>query len=653
MAVTLQDILEIDGGEAYIKSLVPDAEESFRDKRRKFKLRDENTASASIFRHQKEGFWMVKDFGSNDRAMHAVSLKMFLSNVDFSEALRDAAAFYGLEGAGKTLEIRPDYNARPAKPEEQPGHYDWELKELELHEVRTIFADGAWHALGRNDEECLPAAIKICQYYHLKAVKWYSHVDKEGKTVHIFSSNERFPIFLFDEGQFQKLYKPKDEKAYRFITIGNKPEHFIHGLSQHQKKLAEINDVHLKAHNDKLERNEKSTLIEEKLPELILCSGGSDALNVAALGFPVVWLNSETADLRWYDYLALDNLCEALYNLPDIDTTGVEQAKALATKYLEIRTIWLPTELRKRTDWRGNPCKDVRDYLRYYRKKDFKGLVEVAFPYRFWDEEYMVDKDGNRKKKFGRWQMNYQFNNVYGYNFLSQMGFGRFISEKEKDGYFFVKIEKNVVKRVEANDIKNYLHSFLENYTRPNGSRILEDLRNVLYRSPQLSESSMSNLRSVEPNFRYYGTDFQYFFFNDQTWKISPGKVEKAKTPDVQVWEQKVLKIETKDRFGEVKLHKANVEPPMFVIEKKEGQWDIEIKNTGCDALNFLIQTSKIHWRIELEERLDFWKLDKKAQAEYIEKHDLSIEEQKKLLSYQHIERQQAYREQTKFRLDG
>lgn len=662
MSVSLQDILAIDGGEAYIINLIPESADSFKNHTKKFRLREEKTPSANVFKHSKHGYWMVKDHGSSDPAMHAVGLRMYLEGEDFVQALREVARFYKLED-GPSVSISADYNARAATPDEQPNQYKWELKEFDLFELKTIFADGAWYALGKDDETRKKEAIQLCGYYHLKAVKWFSKVDSDGSKVHIFGSNERFPIFLFDEGEFQKLYKPKDEKQYRFVYTGKKAERYIHGFEQHRKKyqaaLAEAEKEYSKA----IESGEKNVKLEDpKLSEIILCTGGSDALNVAALGFNVIWLNSETAEFDYEDYKAVTRIAETLYNLPDIDGTGILEARKLATTFLEIRTIWLPEALRQKTDWRGFACKDVRDYLRYWRKKDFKGLMEVAYPFRFWDEELAYDKEGVPKRKFGRLQMSYQFNNVYGYNFLAHAGFGRLLSEKEKEGYFFVKVEGGRVKKVESNEIKNHIHDFLETYTFPDGKRILEDLRNVLYRSPQLSDSSLSNLRTVTPDFRYYGPDFQYVFFSYEkngkqesiTWKVTANKIEEVKTPDVCVWDTKVIRIETENKKGETVTTKPKLLPNYFDIKAlPSGELDIEIKDYECDFLKFLIQTSKVHWKAELEERLEFWQLDAKAQADYMEKYNLTDTEKKKLLYYQDVERAEAYREKSRFRLDG
>ena len=659
---TLQEVLAVDGGEAYIIHLIPDAADSFRTPNRKFKLRQEKTPSTTVYRHKEHKHWMVKDHGSSEPGMNAINLKMYLDGVDFGTAMREASQFYRLENAGHSTEIQADYSNRPATADEQPGQYTWELKEFDLFELKTLFAEGAWLAMGESEAARQKRAVELCSYYRFKAVKSYTQVGKDGKTVHIFGSNERFPIFLIDEGGFQKLYKPKDKKEYRFLWFGDKPEKYIHGLEQHVRKFEDRVAAEEKRTKEAKDKGEENARPEEcRLPEIIICTGGSDALNVAACGFLVVWLNSESAQLPWRDYKSLTRICEKLYNLPDIDTTGVTEARALAIQYIELRTIWLPEALRMKTDWRGNPCKDVRDYLRHWRRRDLRGLVETAYPFRFWDEEYTYTKDGELQYKFGRPKITYQFNNVYGYNFLYQMGFGRLESEKEKEGYFFVRNEGGRVKRlITSTEIKSYLHTFLENYVFPDGKRINEDLRNVLFRSPQLSDTSLSNLRVVEPDFRYFGRDFQYVYFSHDTnkgeetlaWKVTAGKVEEVKTPEVCVWDSKVLRIETINERGQRKGHKPKVLPPFFEAKKVNGEWTIELKET-CDILKFLIQTSKIHWKAETEERLNFWELDTKAQKDYLVRNAHSDREGKLFLSYQNAEKASAYKEATRFRIDG
>ncbi|RAJ94229.1 hypothetical protein LX87_04114 [Larkinella arboricola] len=631
--IDMKELLAIDGGISYIIHRYPDARESESSTKRKFKVRPEKTASAALKRTE-EGIWIVTDFGGDQKARNAVQIVQFEDNVDFVTALKTVAAFYNFAGAQRP-ETKPDYNSWTATPDEAEGSMNFDFREFEIHDLRHIFSPNAWNALGRDDEARTKAAIQLCSHYRLKCLNWYTYTAK-GVT-HQYTSNERFPIFLWDEGDWKKLYKPRAEKQFRFQSYGIKPEHFIHGLAQAQKKYAELQAEKDKDY-DPEDSNAEEKRKEKKLPEIILVSGGSDALNVAALGYRVVWMNSETAQLRPMDFKALTAIAEVIYNLPDIDGTGVRAAHQLAMEYLAIRTIWLPCELKKHLDARGNPCKDVRDFLRYYRKFDFDELRKIAVPYQFWDEQVDRDKNGDVKFMFGKPVVKYVFNNVHAYNFLNRNGYARFRSQKEKDGFKYVRVENNVVSTIETAAVKDFIHGFLEQRRMP------IDLRNTIYKTPQLGDSSLANIPVFDGDFKTYGPDFQYLFFKKSAWKVTGSGImeEKSGTLDKYIWESKVIQ------------HDAKVLPEMFRITRnEEGAWDINIKDNSCMFFKFLIQTCRIHWRKELEERLNLCELPEKALSEYAEKYGFNETEINQMLAYDTAEKQEAYKQEFRFSIDG
>ncbi|MGA0558312.1 hypothetical protein ACO2Q8_16755 [Larkinella sp. VNQ87] len=638
--IEINDLLAIDGGLSYIVHRLPDAAESVNHRNRKFKLRpEEKTASASLKQDPNTGTYIVKDFGSSEKAMNAVAVAQFLDGTDFVTALKAVAVFYKYEGAD-VPEAKPGYKSWPAKPDEGEGQMNFEFKEFEIHDLKALFSTNAWNALGHNDETRLLTGTRICTYYHYKCLKSYTQT-KEGKT-HQYSSNELFPMFLIDEGEWKKLYKPKAEKKFRFQSTGNKPIDFIHGLAQAQKKVAELVATNPEPGEEDLDDGDKPAKKKkkgpEKLEELILCTGGSDALNVAALGYAVIWQNSETAVLSPSDYKTLGRLAERIYNLPDIDVTGRREAHKLAMTYLEIRTIWLPDELRKRLDANGNPCKDVRDYLKYHRKNEFLELVKVALPYQFWDQDVALDRDGTPKMKFGKLLMEYKFNNVHAYNFLRANGFARYRSPKEKDGFCFVREQNNIVSKIEPSSVKDFIHNFLEE------RRYAVDLRNAMYKTPYLGDTSISNLGFFEGDFQTYGPDYQYLFFQKATWKITAEAIQEEKSANLEkhIWEHKVIQRPVK------------ILPDMLTITKDaEGQYDLEIGPEPALFLKFLIQTSRSHWRKELEERLDLGLMDRPAQVEYCNDNNLSNDDLKAMLYWSTPERQIEYKKKYQFAIDG
>ncbi|RAJ92237.1 hypothetical protein LX87_05205 [Larkinella arboricola] len=639
--IELSDLLAIDGGLSYIIHRFPDAAESVNHRNRKFKLRpEEKTASASL--KNDNGTYIVKDFGSSDPAMNAVAVAQYLDGTDFITALKAVAAFYKYEGSD-VPEAKPDYKSWAAKPEEAEGSMNFEYKEFEIHDLKALFSTNAFNALGHNDEARLAEGSRICAHYHYKCLKSYTQT-KEGKT-HQYISTELFPMFLIDEGEWKKLYKPKAEKRFRFQSTGNKPASFIHGLAQAQKKVAELvaaSATEGGSSEEDLDEGDKPAKkkkkAKEKLEEIILCTGGSDALNVAALGFTVIWQNSETALLSPADYKTLCRLAEKIYNLPDIDVTGKREAHKLAMQYVEIRTIQLPEDLKKRLDANGNPCKDVRDYLKYHRKAEFLELVKVALPYQFWDQDVALDRDGEPRMKFGKLLMEYKFNNVHAYNFLRVNGFARYRSPKEKDGFCYVREQNNIVSKIEASAVKDFIHGFLEERRYP------VDLRNAMYKTPYLNDSSISNLAFFEGDFQTYGHDYQYLFFAKNTWKITAAGITEEKVGNLEkhIWEHKVIQRPVK------------ILEDMFRISKTEGgQYDIQLGDNLPTFLKFLIQTSRSHWRKELEERLDLGLMDRAAQLEYCEENNFSQDDLKAMLHWSKPEKQAEYRKKYRFAVDG
>ncbi|MVM39446.1 hypothetical protein GO730_20780 [Spirosoma sp. HMF3257] len=631
--IEVKDLLAIDGGLSYIIHRYPDARDSETKPKRKFKIRNEKTASAGL-KKLEDGTWIVTDFGGEHKGRNAVAVCQFEDNVDFVTALNTVAAFYQFDGV-EVQSAKPGYNSWFAKPDESQGWMTFQEKEFELYDALAIFKIGAWLALGRDDDARLVAAVKLCTYYHLKCLKSYTYTT-DGKT-HEYSSNEHFPIFLWDEGDWKKLYKPKDKKEFRFQYYGTKPESFIHGLDQAQKKFGQLQakaDEEYDPDDEDAEENRK----DKKLPAFMLCSGGSDALNVAALGYEVGWNNSETAKLKATDVKEFFRIAYDVYNIPDIDATGLKEAHKLAMEFLAIRTIWLPMELRTYTDERGNPCKDVRDFLKHFRKFHFEELRRIALPYQFWDEDMSRDeKTGRPKVKFGKPIVKYSFNNVHGYNFLFRNGFARMPSQKEKEGFIFVHVENNVVKPIDTGKVKDFIFGFLED------RKMNVDLRNSMYRTPHLSDSSLGNLPMFVGDFKTYGPDYQYMFFKKSAWKITASgvKEEKGGSLDKFIWENKVIN------------HKADVMKPMFSIQKKDGAWDIEIKDKSCLFFKFLIQTARVHWRKELEERLKLCEMDAKARKNYAEQYGFSEEEVAQMMGHNTAELQAAYRKEYQFSIDG
>lgn len=562
---------------------------------KKFKMRgDEKTASANV-KQLPDGMYVVTDFGGDSKSRNGIAVVQLEENCDFAEALKIIARDFNVlpEEVAKEF-FKPEVTHRDATGEEEEGAFIFELNEVFTeNDINTLFSKNivAW-AKKEYKEKAYYELERVAKKYNFHSVKNFGWI--KNRKLRLTHSNEKYSIFIIDEGTHKKIYQPKNpDKGGRFLYAGTKPKDFIHGYAQLCKKYEEINAKTKDEDFD--EEGNAAKKGPEKIPEVIICTGGSDALNVAALGYSVLWLNSETATLHAGQWLNLVVKAEKVMQLPDIDATGRREAHKMAMEYLDIYTIELPSELLSKNDERGNPCKDVRDYFNHFTKFDFDKLVKSAIPYRFWDQEPQFDKKGNFKG-YG-----YVFNNVHAYNFLQKNGFWRYQSENAKDGYIFIRIVGNTVMQVDANDIKNFIHSFLEE------RQMDVKLRNTFYKSTQLSEGSLSNLKeNAGIDFSDFEKDSQFMFFINRTWEVTADGIKEHKPGSIQrfVWDEEVIK------------QRVKVLPPAFEVKQKDnGELDVVINRTECMFLRYLINTSRVHWRKELEEELD--KLSPADQLKY------------------------------------
>lgn len=617
-ALTPQDIYrQTNGGLDVILRYYPQAQEYLDNRRKKFRIRDEKTPSCVLTEH--DGEWYVKDFGSSERAMSAIDIVMLEDRVDFPRALQRIAEMMGIQKNDKTWKpASARYERRDATEDDTEGVCTWVKKDWETHEFKAIFAQNIWKYLSKKglkkdekptDENGYKHAKLLCEKYNLGSLQSYSLVSKDKKqgdklVVHTFFATEEYPILMYDEGDWQKFYKPKEsQKEFRFFSTGRKPDDYMFGLYQLNKAQADLQG------SDDHDDEGGSRKREKKVPEVIICTGGSDALNVAAMGYAVVWFNSETVNWR-SEYMArLSGKADRVYNLPDIDATGLKVATQWALETLDLHTIYLPESLREKRDLRGNSCKDVRDYFRFYKEYDFKNLLTLAYPMKFWDEE-VKRKDGEVVVKFGLPLMEYKPNNELIYNFLYRQGFGIMEMPTFKTGETLVNVSGHVVKKIEFSVINRYVKEFLR--SRHQGV----DLLNAFHRSPNFSQSSLQNLGYIQLPFEDTSRHDQYMFFQNVIWRITKNGIEESKPADCDryVWAEEVIPHDVKRLDDSFRIF----------MNPATGKWDITIYNKDCLFLRFLINTSRIHWRKELEDELDKKPLE--FRKEYLSQYQWAVD---------------------------
>lgn len=593
----------------------PEAEQGVRNKNFKFKIRDEKTASAVLMFVEKKQKYVVVDHGSSDKKqLDGLNIVMMEEKiVDEKEAIKFILAEFKIETEGGII-IKPKakYSRRDAKEGEFEKADFWETKEASIAEMKTIFAQKTWLYLCKkqalnedknSDKVGQRHGEELFARFGLSALKSYSQVrflkdDKGNPTdrlvVHTFESTETYPIFMYDEGKWKKFYQPKHEdKSRRFHSFGQKPPKYTFGIADVRRAFNNLNPD-----SNSLDEPIEDDVKIKKLPEIIICSGGSDALNVAALGYHVVWFNSETVNKTDIPMTELRKMAYRVCYLPDIDSTGIEVGKALSLEYLDLNTIWLPEPTEKdEKKW-----KDVKDWLQTHTSFDFKNLLKDAKPMRFWSESVMRDRKGEIVEVEGVAKMKYTPHPVLINNYLQQHGYCKVQLSDNAEDEAFIKIEGNIVADVTTNDMRNELLRFIQ-------SRHLEiDLQAALMRSKDASDATFNFIKKKELNFTDFDKDSQLFFFTNTVWRVTCNGIA-AQLPTESknfVWAKEVIP------------HEVTLKPaPFKIFKNSDDEWDIEIIDDSCLFLRFLINTSRTHWRTELETRLDDSFMSEEQKAEY------------------------------------
>jgi len=545
---------------------------------KRFKIRTtEKTPSASL-KQLSDGIWVATDFGGDQIPRNGIQVYMKEESLTFREALVQLGGIYSV-GSIKREVNKAGFEKRPATKDEKEKEYIFDVKaEITEEELKILGPK---------------VTLEVCKRYQVYSLNSFIYV--KNREALITSSTIDYPIFLFDHGDFKKLYQPLNpEKQYRFRYTGNKPRDYINGLLQLNKAYEKYRDDQLKSQTEDDDDNHEI----KKLDEAIICSGERDALNVAGYGYYPVWFNSETADLSGKHYKDISRCVETIYNLPDIDATGIRAAMKLGMKYLDIQHIWLPESLRNFKDPRGKRRKDFLDYIEIYPKTyDFKKLINVAKPMRFWRTD--LTKTGI---KYNISSSNTRF-------FLQGNGFYQLENKNVKTGQMFVQINGHIVSEAQPKDIKGYIINYCEKTYLNN--EILE----LVLNTNRLSESTLQGLKQIDIDFTDFEANSQYLFFRNKVWNITKTEVTESRpgAVDRYVWEEEVIDHKVKKLVDFFKIKKDVIDG-----------YDIEIFDTTSKYFAFLINSSRIYWRKELETELD--KLPENEQELYKKNNRFTVD---------------------------
>ena len=477
----LQKIYDVtDHGLNIITDIFPEAL-STDGKKKKFRLRTgENTPSACLKDpSDKVDYWRVIDYGGGEGERCFSPIDIYMRDKNYSQEKFALALHELMEQYGVSEELNKKVN----KPEITKR----DATESEIGQPPRVTTKQTFS----NDE--LATWGPRVKAEHLKELGWApvtTVVTTKDKITTIKKATEHYPIFVetcdyIDEQgiarQFQKVYEPKNfNKGYRFFIIGRLPQNYIFGLNALRRKFQERG--------------------EEKFPEVVIVSGGSDAANCLSMGYQPVWLSSETAGLREEDLKQLEKYARRIVLVPDIDATGRRIARQLALQFPQLYIAWLtPEDMGRLHDNRGRARKDLKDFIQLHpHREDMKRLIDRAQSAHYWTKT--EDKEGNTQYGILPARLNY---------YLAMNGFYTLRDDSRKEP-IYIFIDEAKVRRVVAKTIVNFL------ITQMKRDGLDEALQNKLLRCRDLPTDHVSHLQERDDlDFTKSSECEQKFFFRN------------------------------------------------------------------------------------------------------------------------------------------
>lgn len=546
-----------------------------------FKARpDERTPSTSVkLFKSKQGFsvWKVTDFGDEGRAFDPIAVHMKETGLRFPEAILDLSQIFNVTDEINRAVNRPDIRKQSATPDQEDGKTYWEIDQE------------------FSKEECQVMGPRVTAE-HLKALHWYRVkvlISVRNREAVYKYSNEHYPIFMREcwftdptgkTDRFYKIYEPLNaDKQWRFQyqPKGKKPQSYINGLFELAAQWADFNKKEEKAFRSD-PANEDKTYKDKKLPEAVICSGERDAICVRSLGYFPLWFNSETYQVSEAEWRQINKYVEVVYNIPDIDTTGRLKGTELALRFIDLHTIWLPTWLSTYKDNRGKPRKDFRDWMELRKEKtDFRKLLELATPAKFWSVK--------TNSKTG--EIRYSISISCLHEFLNLNGFFS-IRDQRSAVVKLVRIRGNVVSEVTPKMIREFVVDWALENGLPRG------LRDLILTTPILSAQTLEAIRTIELDFTNNTERSQFFYFKNFSLEVTANEIKKHeyRFADVghHVWENGVMQ------------RNPALKPDYFRIVNngdmhKSEDYDITVTDTTSKYFSYLINSSRLYWRQELE----------------------------------------------------
>lgn len=568
---------------------------------------DERTGSFSV----SESKQLFKCFGCQEGG-NVIDFVIKYLHVDFMEAVRIIANKSGIFLNEKSGYKKPEAKISSVSPQDEFSYVKKDFTKYELSLLGPkVTADH-------------------CAQFNLVSVSSYiMPKNKDGKSFKIESTDD-FPIFIYDFGDWGKIYQPLSSD-YRFSYFGNKPDDFIFADKKTTELINKARGGQIPSARPALSDINESDIVETengKLPNLIICSGGSDALNLYATGkYHVCYLNSESAVLSNFDYTKiLKPIVEPgeIYVLYDLDKTGIRRAYELGLQFIDLKIVLLPEDLKNFRDAKGKPCKDVKDFFMRYKNPRHRNLtylldniIKTSLPLQFWSITY--DKDLNPK--------GYDINNEQLYGFLAALGIYTIPNEQSKKGFIYVHIQDNIVREIKEDGLQSYVNMLMIGFLKENLQYYNISLINTIHRSNQAKLSSLEKIRRTEIDFKSYGPGFDHVFFQNTAVKVTEKGIETVRMQNSELYvfesskpeESKIIKhdfrkleapfqIEYTKEYLRVKNAfeaLSKTDPGYKEAAKEFNKFDplkrfkLTLPDNTLSVIRYIYNTGRVNWRKE------------------------------------------------------
>lgn len=558
---------------------------------KKFRIRESNddkTPSTSLQKRKIKvngaecEVWGLTDFGGDGSWRNPIDLYMYensKSQEQFCEALQEIAQHFNV---CETIDARkniPKIEKRPALPEEKDGTRKWNVKEKATIAELAVMG----RTVKQNDMDALG----------WKSVDWITNT-KDGQTTIKYSTDD-YPIFIREcvikdadnnspAEKFYKIYEPMNaDKGFRFqvYPTGGKPKDYVNGMYELRREHQAYNDKKREEFESD-SKNDGKQFHEQKLPMVVICSGERDALCCHSMGVPPIWINSETARLEQSVVKELQEYADTIFNIPDIDDTGIREGKKLALRYLDIKTVWLPPSLRKFRDHRGRPRKDLHDWMDLHpMSSEFFELMKGAISAKFWLK-------GDKGLTLDTANLHY---------FLLLNGFATFEDEYNKDEQLLIRVNGYKVTKVYPRDIRKFLRHWISTNVRDH------EVLNLILNSTKLSALGLEALQDKQLDFTCHTPTSQTYFFQNVAAVVTGKEIKLVKRDDYttssSVWTDTIIqhnfKLMKEDFFTVTRELNDNGKPHFKVC----------INTVASNLMGYFMNSSRLHWRKEMETRFE------------------------------------------------